>query len=74
LQQLNQGELVAGRKDIQEGSDERREDIKMNNCMRDMTRPQLPSLAEDIGEHASCIAEEATEAANELIEQGERPS
>jgi gas vesicle protein len=36
------------------------------------TRPQLPNLAEDIGEHASCIAEEATEAANELIEQGER--
>ena len=34
------------------------------------TRRQLRSLADDIGEHVSRMAEEATEAANEVIEHG----
>lgn len=34
------------------------------------TRRQLRSLADDIGEHASRIAEEATEAVNQVIEHG----
>jgi len=34
------------------------------------TRRQLRSLADDIGEHASRIAEEASEAVNEMFEHG----
>ncbi len=34
------------------------------------TRRQFRSLADDIGKHASHIAEEVTEAVNEVIEHG----
>ena len=37
---------------------------------RSHTRRQIRSLADDIGEHASRIAEEASEAVNEMFEHG----